>query len=218
VKLLAKLLPLTLACALAASSAAFAETDAPEAPTATAKPEAHKPKPKAHKPKPTPEAEKPPAPAIVAPVVLPDPPTPVVQARQVGLERCAPMLAAMSRETLTTTYDVQSGWSSTAPNSHVFQTVAALTRPGNVPPDGLAALVAAPLASGGCDGVVLQVFPMAGDCAGVQQVLLKGGGRTIGPMLNTRVMVDSAGRRLFLLPGYASTCIAIAVDSRFAPN
>ena len=28
---------------------------------------------------------------------------------------------------------------------------------------------------------------------------------------------DAAQRRLFLLPGYANTCIAVAVDSRFAP-
>ena len=128
------------------------------------------------------------------------------------------MLDSMARESLTTTYDIQSGWSPDAPANHVFQSVAVLNRPGNVPPDGLAALIAAPLAAGGCDGVIVQVFPLAGDCAGAQKVLLSGGGKTLGPLLNARIMLDAAQRRLFLLPGYANTCIAVAVDSRFAPH
>jgi hypothetical protein len=160
-----------------------------------------------------------PAPApVAAPIVLPNPPLPVVQARQLGLAGCAPMLDSMARESLTTTYDVQSGWSPDAPANHVFQSVAVLNRPGNVPPDGLAALIAAPLAAGACDGVIVQVFPLAGDCAGAQKVLLAGGGKTLGPLLNARIMLDAAQRRLFLLPGYANTCIAVAVDSRFAPH
>ncbi len=154
--------------------------------------------------------------APAPPVVLPDPPTPVVQARQIGLDQCASLLNSMSHETLTTTYDVQSGWSQGAPAKHVFQSVAVLTKRGNSPPDGLAALIAAPLGGGTCDGVILQVFPLAGDCANAQRILLAGGGKTLGPIVNANIMVDAAGRRLFLLPGASKTCIAIAVDSRFA--
>jgi len=209
---------------LIAQSVALGQTSAPEATVVPAKtqPTTQKPKRRA---KPEPEREPrrqpvkntTPRPAA-APIILPDPPIPVVQARQVGLDRCAPMLNAMSHESLTTTYDVQSGWSPILPANHVFQSVAALTHPGNIPPDGFAALVAAPLASGACDGVIMQVFPLAGDCVGAQKLLLASGGRTIGPLLNTRIMVDAAGRRLFLVPGYANTCIAVAVDSRFAPQ
>lgn len=155
-----------------------------------------------------------PAAAAPAPIVLPEPPTPVAQARQIGLAQCAPVLDKMARETLTSSYDVQSGWNREQPGEHVFQSVAVLNRPGNVPPDGLAALVAAPLAGGGCDGVALQVFPLAGDCQAAQKLILNGG-KTLASMLNARIMLDAAGKRLFLLPGFANTCIAIAVDSTF---
>ncbi len=214
---------LALALALMGASglvrAQEAATETPAAqPAEPVKPAAkHKPRPK---PKPKPKAEPSPTPtpsAAAAPIVLPDPPLPVVQARRLGLDKCAPMLDSMSRETLTTTYDIQSGWHPGAPASHVFQSVAALHRPGNVPDDGLAALIAAPLASGACDGVIVQVFPLAGDCAQAQTLLVASGGKTFGPLLDARIMVDSARRRLFLLPGYANTCIAVAVDSRFAP-
>lgn len=160
--------------------------------------------------------KRPPAPPVAAapPPVLPDPPTPVTEALGVGLGQCAPILDKMGRETLTAAYGVQSSWSREQPERHVFQSVAVLNSPGNVPPDGFAALVAAPLAGGGCDGVALQVFPLAGDCQAAQKILLAGG-KTIGEILNARIMLDAAGKRLFLLPGFNKTCIAIAVDSSF---
>lgn len=155
-------------------------------------------------------------PAPPAPLVLPDPPTPVVEAQQLGLAQCGPMLAKMGHETLNSAYSVQSSWSPAAPAQHVFQSVAILNTPRNVPPDGLAALVAAPLAGGKCDGVALQVFPLAGNCQAAQKMLLAGG-KNIGAMLNARVLLTGAGQRLFLLPGFNNTCIAVAVDSSFAP-
>jgi hypothetical protein len=198
--------------------AAPAEATPPSPDAEPAKKSKAKPRAKPERPRPPDAAKKIAPPAVAAPIVLPDPPLPVVQARQLGLAGCAPMLDSMARESLTTTYDVQSGWSPDAPANHVFQSVAVLNRPGNVPPDGLAALIAAPLAAGACDGVIVQVFPLAGDCAGAQKLLLSGGGKTLGPLLNARIMLDANQRRLFLLPGYANTCIAVAVDSRFAPR
>jgi hypothetical protein len=216
--------------AIVSPCAVLAEDAAPEGQTApveatTPPPDAEpakkskaKPPAKVERPRRPDAAKKIPPPAVATPIVLPNPPLPVAQARQLGLAGCAPMLDSMARESLTTTYDVQSGWSPDAPANHVFQSVAVLNRPGNVPPDGLAALIAAPLAAGACDGVILQVFPLAGDCAGAQKLLLAGGGKTLGPLLNARIMLDANQRRLFLLPGYAHTCIAVAVDSRFAPH
>jgi hypothetical protein len=198
--------------------AAPPEATPPSPDAESAKKSKAKPRAKPERPRPPEAAKKTAPPPVAAPIVLPDPPLPVVQARQLGLAGCAPMLDSMARESLTTTYDVQSGWSPDAPANHVFQSVAVLNRPGNVPPDGLAALIAAPLGAGGCDGVIVQVFPLAGDCAGVQKLLLAGGGKTLGPLLNARIMLDANQRRLFLLPGYANTCIAVAVDSRFAPR
>lgn len=156
-----------------------------------------------------------PTPSAPAPLILPDPPTPVVHARAIGLGQCASMLDLMSRQVLTSHYDVQSTWSRINPSQHIFQSVAALTRPQSKPPDGIAALVAAPVVAGGCDGVAVQIFPLAGDCQNAQKFLLKGG-KTIGPLVNTRIMQDKNGNRIFLLPGFAGTCIAIAVDSHFA--
>ena len=120
----------------------------------------------------------------------------------------------MARQTLTHTYDVQSGWSRTDPAHHVFQSVAALTTPGNNPPDGLAALIAAPVTAGGCDGVVMQIYPLASDCQAAQRAMLKDG-RLLAPMLTTRIMLDGRGNRVILLPAAKDTCIAVSVDTRF---
>ena len=156
----------------------------------------------------TPQTPKPPPPFI-----LPDPPTPVRQAQDVGLGQCAPVLDLMSRQALTGPYDVQSAWSAGDPSHHVFQSIAALRNPANTPPDGFAALIAAP-AEGRCDGVVVQVFPLAGDCQSAQNVMLQTG-KQLGPMLGTRLMLDAKGNRIILVPGFANTCIAISVDTRF---
>jgi len=152
--------------------------------------------------------------AAEKPVVLPEPPTPVVQVQQLGLSQCAGVMSKMSRETLTRTYDVQSGWNREAPTQHVFQSVAVLNSPKNIPQDGLAALVATPTPNGSCDGVALQVFPLAGDCDSVKKVL-ENGGSTARPILNTQIMFALDGKRLFLLPGAGKTCVAVAVDSTF---
>ena len=158
-----------------------------------------------------------PAAAEVAPpvpVVLPDPPTPVQQIQQLGITQCVDVMNKMSRETLNRNYDVQSGWNRDAPAQHVFQSVAVLNSPQSTPQDGLTALVATPTPNGSCDGVALQVFPLAGDCASVQK-LMEAGGSTTRPFINARIMFDTNGKRLFLVPGFGKTCIAVAVDSTF---
>jgi hypothetical protein len=152
--------------------------------------------------------------AAPAPVILPDPPTPVRQVRQIGLPQCVDVMNKMAHETLNRRYDVQSAWNHDAPGQHVFQSVAILNNPQSAPPDGLAALVATPTGGESCDGVALQVFPLAGDCQSVQKMMLANGSAST-PILNARILFDRNGRRLFLLQGFANTCIAIAVDSTF---
>lgn len=149
------------------------------------------------------------------PPALPDPPLPVQQAQAVGASQCVPMLDLMSRQTLTSAYDVQSGWSTSDPSRHIFQSIAVLNTPGNTPPDGFAALIAAPLSAGGCEGVSMQVFPLAGDCPSAQKAMLQGG-KLIAPLMNARIMQDARSNRIVLLPAYNNTCIAITVDTRFA--
>ncbi len=151
------------------------------------------------------------------PSSLPDPAIPVRQAQDIGLGQCASVLGTMSRDALTSPYDIQSGWSRSDPTRHVFQSVAALRTPTNNPPDGLAALIAAPVSSGGCDGVLVQVFPLAGSCQSAQKVMLQTG-KLLAPMLGTRIMLDARGHRVILLPAFANTCIAISVDTRFGDD
>ena len=167
-----------------------------------------------HKKSPAAQPPPPPPPLSAGPVVLPNPPTPVTQAMSVGLSDCVPVLSAMAGETLTAAYDVQSGWHRTDPSHHVFQSVAGLQAPANKPPDSFVALIAAPGTAGGCDGVSVQVLPLAGTCDTARKVIERGG-KQIGTLLASQIMVDASGKRLILLPGAGDTCIAISVDSRF---
>jgi hypothetical protein len=201
---------LSLVITGAGASICLAQAQPPATPTTSA------PAKKLQAPKPKkPTAPKPAEPqAADTPVVLPEPPTPVTQVQQIGLPQCTGVMNKMSRETLTRTYDVQSGWNREAPTQHVIQSVAVLNSPKNVPQDGLVALVATPTPNGACDGVALQVFPLAGDCDSVKKVL-ENGGSTARPILNTQIMFAPDGKRLFLLPGVGKTCIAVAVDSTF---
>ena len=178
-----------------------------QAQTPPAKP-AVKPPARSNPPRPAPAA------APAQPPRLPDPPIPVAQARDAGLGQCAPTLDAMARQTLTQPYDVQSGWARADAGRHVFQSVAAMSNPANKPADGFAALIAAPVTAGGCDGVAVEVFPLAGDCQSAAAFMIKGG-QTATPLMNARIMIGAAGARTILLPGAANTCVAISVNTRF---
>ncbi len=157
-----------------------------------------------------------PAPAATPPepVVLPEPPLPVQQAQKLGLTQCTSIVDQMSRGALNNKYNVQSGWNREAPTQHVFQSVAIIDRPEVTPANGLAAIIAAPTPGGACDGVAVQVFPLAGDCASIQTYMKSLGSSPI-PILNTQIMIDRNGKRVFLLPGVNKTCIAVSVDSTF---
>ncbi|MDQ0395839.1 hypothetical protein [Labrys monachus] len=199
--------------------AAARAQDTPSSPAAPASPADNKAKPlrkaKPKAPKKAVPRDKAAQPVVAPPpVVLPDPPTPVVQVRQIGLTQCAGVVDQMAHQILTSNYNIQSGWNRAAPTEHVFQSVAILNNPQNTPPDGMAALVATPTPNGACDGVALQVFPLAGDCDTAQK-LIQAEGSVATPILNARILFDRNGRRLFLVPGFAKTCIAIAVDSTF---
>ncbi|GLS21806.1 hypothetical protein GCM10007874_48230 [Labrys miyagiensis] len=149
-----------------------------------------------------------------APAPLPDPPLPVQQAQKLGLTQCLGMVDQISRGTLNSQYDVQSGWNGQAPAQHVFQSVAVVERPEVMPANGLAAIIATPTPGGTCDGVAVQVFPLASDC-GTAQKYMQSAGSTPTPILNTQIMIDRDGKRVFLLPGVNKTCIAVSVDSSF---
>ncbi|WP_413989479.1 hypothetical protein ACMDCR_26515 [Labrys okinawensis] len=150
-----------------------------------------------------------------APAPLPEPPLPVQQAQKLGMTQCLGMVDQISRGTLNSQYDVQSGWNGQAPAQHAFQSVAVIQRPEVMPANGLAAIIATPT-PGGCDGVAVQVFPLASDCSTAQKYM-QSTGSTPTPILNTQIMIDRNGKRVFLLPGVNKTCIAVSVDSSFGP-
>lgn len=155
-----------------------------------------------------------PAPAPAAPFVLPEPPLPVQQLSQLGATPCATLVDQMSRGSLNSKYDVQSGWNRQAPVQHVFQSVAVIERPEVAPANGLAAIIAAPTSASSCDGVIVQIFPLASDCQTAQNYMRSAGATAI-PILSTQIMIDRNGKRVFLLPGVNKTCTAVSVDSSF---
>ena len=139
----------------------------------------------------------------------------VEHAVNAGLGQCSTVLDKMSREIIRGAYNVQSGWNLKDPGGHVFQSVAGLRNPANRPENALAAFIAAPLANSDCDGVAVQVYPLALPCAAVQEVAQQGG-QQLANLEGVRVVLDQHGSRLFLLPGTGSTCIAVSVKSYFA--
>lgn len=151
-------------------------------------------------------------PGLQTPPPAPAPPaSPAQQAAAVGLGQCSPLIDQMVADSVDGRTDHTSGWSRDNPNKHVFQSVIAMNHPGT-PPDALAAVIAAPVATGGCDGASVRIFPLGADCPSVQQAV-QNGGQFMAMLLNTRIMLDANNKRLFLLPGANNTCIAVAVDS-----
>ena len=142
-------------------------------------------------------------------------PDPVTHAKEAGLEACAPMLDKMSKEVFRGPYAVQSGWNIKDPTNHVFQSVAGLRNSANKPPNALAALIAAPNPTRDCDGVAVQVYPVAAPCSVVQDAAQKGG-QQLAVLEGVRVILDARKTRLFLLPGVGPNCVVVSVVSYFS--
>ena len=142
-------------------------------------------------------------------------PDPVVHATGAGLGNCAPVLEKMSKEVFRGPYAVQSGWNVKDPTNHVFQSVAGLRNPANKPPNALAALIAAPNPTRDCDGVAVQVYPLAVPCNVVQDTAQKGG-QQLAVLEGVRVILNARKTRLFLLPGIGPNCVVVSVVSYFS--
>ena len=140
---------------------------------------------------------------------------PAAHAKNAGLGVCEGMLDKMSREIFRGPHAVQSGWNIKDPPNHVFQSVAGLRNASNKPPNALAALIAAPNPVRDCDGVAVQVYPLAIPCAAVQETAQKGG-ETIANLEGVRVVLDARKARLFFLPGGGATCVVVSVTSYFS--
>jgi hypothetical protein len=158
-----------------------------------------------------------PAEPAATPHPLPAIPIPVEHVQNAGIGQCKDIVGQMSREVLTSQYDAQSGWNLKDPPNHVFQSVAGVVYPRNTPPNALAALIAAPMGPEHCDGVAVQVYPLAQPCDKVQN-FLSADTKPLATLMNIRVVLDAHKKRLFLLPGLGKSCIAISVVSYFEPR
>jgi hypothetical protein len=141
-------------------------------------------------------------------------PLPVQHVTQLGIQPCIGVMDKMARGNLNQHYEAQSAWNKDAPAEHVFQSVVVMHTPQGMPQDVLVALTATPTPNGACDGVTVQVFPLAVDCQSVKKQM-ENNGSTSRPIINALVVFDKNGQRIFLLPGMANTCIAVAVDSTY---
>ncbi|MEI7932168.1 MAG: hypothetical protein WCI21_03825 [Alphaproteobacteria bacterium] len=141
-------------------------------------------------------------------------PTPAQEAAQHGFAQCGAIIDKMTANSIGGPYAQSSMWHTQDTNKHVFQSVAGITLPSS-PQDALAALISAPLPGNVCDGVAVQVIPLAVDCANAENLVKNGGGGLALMLRNTRVMLDANRDRLMLLPGASNTCIAVSVKSYF---
>ncbi len=161
---------------------------------------------------PAPGAPRPGTPQAAAVPALPEPPIPTQHAVQAGLGRCVPAVDQLARMALGSPYNAQSTWNQTAPADHVFQSVAGVKNPKNNPPGGMVAMVVAPVTAETCDAVAVEVYPLAGSCADVQKLMMKGG-EIETALEDVKVITDPQKRRLFLMPGASNTCVAVSVNS-----
>ena len=141
-------------------------------------------------------------------------PLPVQQVEEIGLTQCSSIVEQMSQAGLQGSFQSQSGWHGKDPAKHLFQSVAILQRPDVSPGNGLVAMVASPTNKTGCDGALVQVFPLSGNCE-TAELKMTENGAVHTPIANIKMMVTSSGDRMFLLPGANDTCVAVSVDSFF---
>lgn len=150
------------------------------------------------------------------PPALPDPPIPSQHLAQAGIGQCIPGTTQVAQGALAAPSNAQSTWNQVAPTQHVFQSVVGIKNSRNNPPGGMVAIIAAPLPNDKCDVVAMEVYPLAGSCAEVQRVMAKGG-EVETALEDIKVITDVQKRRLFLMPGFGNTCVAVSVNSFFAP-
>jgi len=109
-------------------------------------------------------------------------------------------------------YNAQSGWNIADPTHHVFQSVAGLKYDvGGA--SALAAMIASPQGAEGCDGTVVQIYPVTPPCDQVRASI--NGGHDIGTLKDVKVVVDAKNLRVFLVPEQNGGCVIVTVIAQF---
>ena len=141
---------------------------------------------------------------------------PLAHARSAGATRCMDALAKASSTAIDADHEAFSTWSTSAPNAHLFQTIALMRYPNQTAPRSASVLVVTPTAADSCEGGTVQVVPSARSCAAIQAQLMQGG-KAMVTLTGLPVIENLAGIRQILLPAPNNGCVMISVGLIAAP-
>lgn len=141
---------------------------------------------------------------------------PLAHARNAGATRCMDALAKASSTAIDADHEAFSTWSTSAPNAHLFQSIALMRYPNQTAPRSASVLVVTPTAADSCEGGTVQVVPSARSCAAIQAQLMQGG-KAMVTLTGLPVIENLAGIRQILLPAPNNGCVMISVGLIAAP-
>ena len=165
------------------------------------------------------------APAPRLPQVAPVPPTvgqavlpagasldmqPLIHAKNAGVALCLGTLARASTVAIDAEHEAFSTWATSAPDIHIFQSIAIMRYSNQVAPRSASVLLVAPTISNSCEGGTVQVIPSARPCSAIQGQLMQGS-KAIANLSGVSVIENSSGVRQMLLPAPGNGCVMISV-------
>jgi hypothetical protein len=158
----------------------------------------------------------------VKPPAAPEPQTPahptgefqpVLHARAANISACMDTIVGESAAVIDSEHSAISSWTQAAPNENAFQSIIGLNYPNKAAPNGVAVILAAPVAAGKCEGQTIQIYPFGQSCSAIQATLVKDG-QTIATLRSLPVVQTRNGFRDILLPTAGGGCVVVAVGLR----
>ena len=148
--------------------------------------------------------------AAIPPVSAPSLTQPLKHARDAGVTTCLGALERASANAVDADHDAFSTWSTSAPNEHLFQSIAMMRYDNKIAPRSASVLLVTPVAASACEGGSVQVVPSARSCADIQAQLMQGG-KTLANLTGLPLIENVAGIRQILLPSPGNGCVMISV-------
>jgi hypothetical protein len=118
-----------------------------------------------------------------------------------------------SAAVIDTTHAAISSWGTAAPNDNLFLSIVGLSYPSKTTPSAAAVVLAAPLGPKKCEGMTVQIYPLASSCSATQALLIRDG-RTIATLHDLPVVETKSGMREVLIPTAGGGCVVVAVGVR----
>ena len=146
----------------------------------------------------------------ITPAGLPAEMQPLVHARNAGVTQCMDALSRAASTAIDTDHEAFSTWSTSAPNAHLFQSIAMMRYTNQTAPRSASVLLVTPGVAGGCEGGTVQVVPSARSCAAIQAQLMQGG-KALATLTGLPLIENLAGIRQILLPAPGNGCVMISV-------